>query len=134
VLRTLGHAGIFELELIERDNGTFAALDLNPRPFGWMALALRAGANLPAIWCDWMLGRKSPRTSARPGVAYRWEDADLRHLVWQLRRGHLVAAASVLRPRGGVAHAYFELADPGPLPAAILQLARRRVRRPKTQT
>lgn len=134
VLRTMGHVGIFELELLERGDGTFAALDLNPRPFGWMTLAVRAGANLPAIWCDWLLGREPGRASARAGVRYRWEDGDLKHLVWQLRRGHLRAAAAVLRPRADVAHAYFELADPGPLAATFLDLARRRVRRVRTRT
>ena len=135
VLQALGHVGIFELELLERRDGTFAALDLNPRPFGWMTLALRAGANLPAIWCAAVLGREPPRFSVRTGDRYRWEDGDLKHLVWQLRRGRLRAAAAVLRPRSRVAHAYLELTDPAPLLAAFLYLVRRRhVHRPRTKT
>ena len=134
VLRTLGHVGIFELELLERRDGTLAALDLNPRPFGWMTLAVSAGANLPAIWCDWLLGRERETTFARPGVRYRWEDGELKHLLWQLRRGHLRAGAAVLRPRARVAHAYFELTDPAPLAAAFLHVARGQMQHVKRRT
>jgi hypothetical protein len=76
------------------------------------------------IWCDWLLGRRSsPTVVARAGMRYRWEDADARHLIWQLRRGRLRAALSVLRPRRRVVHAYFRLSDPGPLFARLLYMA-----------
>ena len=55
LLRGLGWAGLFELELIEQPHGGFVPIDLNPRVYGSLALALRAGANLPAIWCEWVL-------------------------------------------------------------------------------
>ena len=90
-----------------------------------MTLAIRAGANLPAAWCDWLLGREPARASARPGVRYRQEDADAKHFLWQIRRGRIREGLAVLRPRSDVAHAYFELRDPAPLPAALLNLAGR---------
>jgi predicted ATP-grasp superfamily ATP-dependent carboligase len=115
--------GIFELELLELGAGRFAAIDLNPRVYGSMALAIAAGANLPAVWVRWLLGESPAWCAARPGVGYRWEDAELRHLVWHVRRRHARAALAVLRPRLGTAHAYFRLADPGPLAARVLELA-----------
>jgi predicted ATP-grasp superfamily ATP-dependent carboligase len=126
MLREIGHVGLFELELLERDDGTLAALDVNPRAFGWMTLSIRADANLPAVWCDWLLGREPARVSARPGVRYRREDGDARNFLWQLRRGRFRKGLAVLRPRTDVAHAYFELRDPAPLPAVLIQLAGRR--------
>jgi len=57
LLARIGWTGIFELELIDLGDGAFGAIDLNPRVFGWLALAVAAGANLPAIWCDHLLGR-----------------------------------------------------------------------------
>lgn len=60
LLRRIGHEGMFELDLVERPDGSIALLDLNPRPYGALGLAVRGGANLPAIWCDWLLGR-APR-------------------------------------------------------------------------
>ena len=129
----LGWEGIFELELLELGAETFVPVDFNPRPFGWMALALRAGANLPAAWADAARGIGSRPLVARAGVRYRWEDGDLKHLLWQLRRRHAGAAAAVLVPRRHVVHAYFELRDPRPLGAAFARVAGRALRRQLTR-
>jgi predicted ATP-grasp superfamily ATP-dependent carboligase len=129
----LGWEGIFELELLDLGRGEFAPIDFNPRPFGWMTLAVRAGANLPAIWLEPLCGSARAPVIGRSGVRYRWEEGDLRHLLWQLRRRRLRAAASVVWPRRRVAHAYFELRDPAPLGAAALGLAGRSLRRALTR-
>ena len=126
LLSELGWEGLFELELIERGNGKWAAIDLNPRPYGSMALAIGAGANLPALWCSYLLGLDPPEVQvrARAGVLYRWEDADLRHAIWQLREGQIADASAALRIRRRVVHPYFRLRDPGPFLARGLFLAR----------
>ncbi len=129
MLRVIGWQGIFEVELLELADGRRAVIDFNPRVFGWLALAVHAGANLPALWVDWLLGRPvvSPRVVF--GMSYRWEDAEFRHLLWQLRRGHLRAAAAVLRPHRRVVHAHFAATDPGPLVARVVYDVRRLVPR-----
>jgi cation diffusion facilitator CzcD-associated flavoprotein CzcO/predicted ATP-grasp superfamily ATP-dependent carboligase len=124
LLAELGWEGLFELELIERSDGEWAAIDLNPRPYGSMALAIGAGANLPALWCSYLLGLGPAQVRARACVSYRWEDADLRHGIWLLRRGQMADAAAALRMRRGVVHPYFSLRDPGPLVARGLFVAR----------
>ena len=123
----LGWRGVFELELLG-DSAGYRAIDFNPRFYGSMALASAAGAPLAVIWCDHVLGRSSGRRfTPRPGVRYRWEDAEARHLLWQLRRGRLGQALAMLRPHRGVVHAQFRLRDPGPLLARVgLALRRRR--------
>jgi predicted ATP-grasp superfamily ATP-dependent carboligase len=124
LLGNLQWQGLFEVELIHRGGSLFSTIDLNPRVFGSLWLVISAGAPMPVIWCDWLLGRRSsPTVVARAGMRYRWEDADARHLIWQLRRGRLRAALSVLRPRRRVVHAYFRLSDPGPLFARLLYMA-----------
>jgi predicted ATP-grasp superfamily ATP-dependent carboligase len=121
LLGLIGWSGIFELELLELGENRFGAIDLNPRPFGWMALAIEAGANLPALWCDYALQRREISSrGARVGIHYRREDADIRYALAQLCSGHLRSAAAVLRPRRGVVHAYFRLDDPAPLVARLL--------------
>jgi predicted ATP-grasp superfamily ATP-dependent carboligase len=125
ILSSLGWQGLFEVELIRRVDGSFAAIDLNPRVYGSVAVAIAAGAPLPAIWCDWLLTGSAPRSQVRPGVIYRWEEGDLRHLLWQLRRGQVSSAAAVLVPHRGVVHPNFRVSDPGPLFARAVQLARR---------
>ena len=121
----LGWRGMFELELIERSGLGFAALDFNPRPYGSLSLAVAAGVPLPAIWARWVLRGDSAPTTARIGVAYRWEDGDLKHLVWQARRGHARSVVSIARPRRRVVHAYFQPRDPAPLLARVVELSRR---------
>ena len=114
--------GIFELELIEHRTG-YAAIDLNPRVYGSIALAVRAGANLPVTWVEWLMGRNPKMSEARPGVYYRWDDADLRHAWWNVRRGNGRAALAVFRPRRRVVHAYAAANDPGPAVARAIELA-----------
>lgn len=130
-----GWEGIFELELIETKRGEFAAIDFNPRLYGSLALAVEAGAPLPAIWCDWLIRGRVARCTARPGVPYRWSDADLRHVWAFLRRGRPLAAAAVLRPRKGTVHPYLRGRDPAPAAARLLQMLRHRPqRRPEQMT
>lgn len=119
----IGWEGIFELELIQLGPEDFMPIDLNPRPYGSMALASAAGVPLAAIWCDWLLGRNPRPVHALAGYRYRWEDADLRHLAWQLRRGNYRAAATTALPHRRVTHAHFQLSDPLPLLMRGLHLA-----------
>ena len=114
LLLSFGWEGVFELELIEQSGGRFTAIDFNPRPYGSLALAVNAGASLPAIWCDWLLKGRAEESTARPGVYYRWEDGDWRHVWSRLRGGRVGAAIAVLRPRRHTAHPYFRASDPAP--------------------
>jgi predicted ATP-grasp superfamily ATP-dependent carboligase len=140
LLAVIGWEGIFELELIQSGPRHFVPIDFNPRPYGSMALATAAGVPLATIWCDWLLGRRPQPARARPGCRYRWEDGDLRHLAWQLRRRHYGAAVASLRPHRDVTHAHFKLTDPLPLLASGLYLGghyldgRRSDRRRSTET
>ena len=122
LLADLGWTGLFELELIEREDGGWHAIDMNPRPYGSMALAIGAGCNLPAIWCRHVLGEPARSGRAAAGVRYRWTDADLRHGLWQLRSGHPAAAARVLSPRRHVVHPFARRTDPGPGVARALEM------------
>jgi predicted ATP-grasp superfamily ATP-dependent carboligase len=123
LLAELAWEGIFELELAERDGGELAVLDFNPRIYGSLALAVRAGAPLPAIWCEWVLAGRKSRGWARPGVSYRWTDADLRYAVRRMREGRWREATAALWPRRRVAHPYFRLRDPLPALVRAIEIA-----------
>ena len=121
LLGLIGWCGIFELELLELGENRFGVIDFNPRSFGWMGLAVGVEANLPALWCDHLLGRHSVSPDgAWVGVNYRWEDADILKALAHLRRGRLLSAATVLRPYKRVVYAHYRLDDPAPLVARIL--------------
>jgi predicted ATP-grasp superfamily ATP-dependent carboligase len=124
VLSRIGWTGIFQLQLLDLGGGRFGLIDLNPRLYASLALSLRAGANLPTLWCDHLLGRDSTSSDgARAGVRYRREDSELRYVVRQALSGEMRAALSALRPHRRVAHAYFELRDPVPLVVQALMIA-----------
>jgi len=122
LLGELGWEGIFQLQMLERAEGCLSVIDLNPRLFGSMTLDQLAGANLAAIWCKWLLGGRPTPVIASLGFRYRWEEGELCHLVWQVRRARFRAAAAVLLPHRRVAHAWFRVSDPAPLLARVLQL------------
>ncbi len=128
LLDRLGWRGIFELELMEKPDGNLGLIDLNPRVYGSLELAVHAGVSLPAIWCDSLLEDRviSEFRDARAGVWYRWEDADVRYALRRLRSGGMRDVAPVLKPHRGTAHALFRLSDPGPLFARVISAVRSR--------
>jgi predicted ATP-grasp superfamily ATP-dependent carboligase len=128
LVAALGWRGLFELELIEV-GGEIMAIDFNPRPYGSLTLAQASGAPLTALWCAYVLGQGVTPVRARPGVVYRWEDADVRNIFWQLREGNYRTAVSAMLPRRRTAHAYFRIRDPLPLVARAGELSLPRVRK-----
>lgn len=126
LIRTIGWKGIFEVELLQLEDGRFAVIDFNPRVYGSLSLALKAGANLPGIWCDFVRSEEavSGVVIARPGIRYRFEDAELRNFTSMVARARLGAALGLAHPRRKVAHAYFSWGDPGPLVAHATEVVR----------
>ena len=129
LLTDLGWEGLFELELIEAQGGAWHAIDVNPRPYGSMALAIGAGANLPAIWCRHLLGQPVTESRATAGLRYRWTDADLRNGLWELRGGRPAAAARVLSVHRHVVHPFGRRRDPGPGMARVAEVGAEAARR-----
>ncbi|HKD32755.1 MAG TPA: hypothetical protein VKB73_04700 [Gaiellaceae bacterium] len=123
LLSATGWQGIFQLQMLELADGRLSVIDLNPRVFASIALDDYAGANPAVVWCDWLLGRDPPPVVARPARRYRWEEGDLCHFAWQLRRGRLRAAVAAVLPRRRVTHSWFRVTDPGPIVARGLDLA-----------
>jgi predicted ATP-grasp superfamily ATP-dependent carboligase len=123
LLARLGWTGLFELELIDRGQGRFAAIDFNPRAYGSMSIAAAAGVPLAALWCAWLLGERPhhPR-AARVGVRYRWGEADLSNALWRLRGSRRLSALRAIGPKARTTHPYLQLADPAPAAARLIEL------------
>lgn len=124
----LDWSGVFNLQLIERD-GCDYVIDLNPRFYVSLTLAVKAGVNLPAIWASLLLGLPFEPGEFRPGMRFRQEKGDPRAIAAELRRGELKAARDIL-PRRNTVHALFSIRDPRPglsiATDAIRALRRRR--------
>jgi predicted ATP-grasp superfamily ATP-dependent carboligase len=113
LLRAIGWNGIFELQFIRTSDGEYV-IDLNTRFYGSLALAVRSGLNLPAIWVDLLLGRQPRIGSYRPGVRYRSEQRDARAIVHSFREGHRIEALRACLPRPRTTHGIFSARDPMP--------------------
>jgi predicted ATP-grasp superfamily ATP-dependent carboligase len=118
LLGLIGWSGIFGVQfLVSRDHAY--AIDLNPRIYGSIALAIAAGHNLPAIWADLLLGRRPAVGDYRCGVRYRVEEDDVRALAAAFWRGRRREALAGLLPRPNTVHAVFSARDPAPTMASV---------------
>jgi hypothetical protein len=105
------HEGVFQAQFV----GPYL-VDINPRVYGSLPLAVAAGANLPAIYCALLQGHDVPWTAGRAGVTYRWIEGDVRHVIAAARDRQMSwsTAARSLRPYRGTAHSVTQWTDPRP--------------------
>ena len=123
LLAALGWFGLAELQFIVPADGIPRLIDLNGRFYGSLALAVRAGANLPAIWAALATGRDVGPVTAAAGVRYSWWEGDLRRAVVERRGGMARDLAGALYAGVGAAHSITRWRDPAP----VLTQARRLV-------
>jgi hypothetical protein len=98
VLAAAGYRGIAEMDFLQGPDGP-VLVDVNPRYYGSLALALASGANLPRAWHAVVSDAPLPAPSRyRTGVTYRWLAADWFALA-RGRPGRLLRRAE--RPRTG---------------------------------
>ncbi len=77
MLAAAGFWGLAQVQFLKEPSGP-CVIDVNPRPYGTLPLALAAGANLPAAWHAVATGGTPPRAAPyRVGVTYRWLEADI---------------------------------------------------------
>ena len=76
MLADIGYWGLAQVDFVETPAGP-VLLDVNPRFYRCLPLALACGTNLPALWHAVTSGRAvgSPQ-GYRVGVTYRWLEAD----------------------------------------------------------
>lgn len=130
LLTWVGWSGIFQVQVIHGEERPWL-IDLNPRIYGSIGLAISAGLNLPAIWADLLLGREPRIGTARIGQGYRVEEDDLRALVGLFRSGRRREALAGALPRRHTAHAALALRDPLPFLSTLEKAAQRVRRSPK---
>lgn len=133
LLEALGWRGLAMVEFkIDRRTGTPMLMEINPRPWGSMALPIRAGTDFPWLW--YRLAREGevePQPAFRAGVRLRFLVNDVQAVAALVRRpgaglrARLGACASLLDPR--VKEGVLSLDDRAPS-AAYLRKALGRLR------
>jgi len=78
LLEELQWQGLAQLQFLVTADGKQHLLDFNPRYYGSIALAIRAGANHPDVWARLITGQPVKPVSARPGASFQWFSRDLR--------------------------------------------------------
>jgi len=77
LLVSVGYWGLVQLDFVETQSGPFL-LDINPRYYLGLPLALACGVNLAAAWHAVVTRQPAPRMRPyRTGVPYRWLVADV---------------------------------------------------------
>jgi predicted ATP-grasp superfamily ATP-dependent carboligase len=112
LIAALDWSGVFNLQFIEGDTGLFL-VDMNPRLYTSIGLAVAAGVNLPAIWVELLQGGRPQVSPYRVGVHFRSEN-DVRSLTHLFKSGARGAALAGLLPRRDTAYAIASINDPRP--------------------
>jgi glutathione synthase/RimK-type ligase-like ATP-grasp enzyme len=76
MLARVGYWGLAQVDFVDTPSG-HVLLDVNPRFYRCLPLAIACGTNLPALWHAVTVGRwVGPPRRYRVGVTYRWLEAD----------------------------------------------------------
>jgi predicted ATP-grasp superfamily ATP-dependent carboligase len=94
MLAEAGFSGMAQLDFIHCDGSHFL-IDVNPRYYSSIRLALACRVNLPAIWHAIVVDEPVPRCHYRTGVGFRWLEADIRAAI------HGTPQVLAERTRGG---------------------------------
>jgi predicted ATP-grasp superfamily ATP-dependent carboligase len=98
MLAGAGYAGLAQLQFVEVESGK-ALIDVNPRFYGSLPLALACGVNLPAAWHDSVTGGGRAHGSGyRTGVSFHWLEGELLLATRASSRPFAHAARALLRP------------------------------------
>jgi ATP-grasp in the biosynthetic pathway with Ter operon len=91
VVRLLdGYNGVFQIEML----GEYL-LDVNPRVYGSVDLAVDAGVNLVGVYWDLVRGVPVEPAAPRIGVTYCWWEGEARRMLLRLRGGEATALHSL---------------------------------------
>jgi predicted ATP-grasp superfamily ATP-dependent carboligase len=99
LLAALRWTGVAMFEFRRTPNGRALLMELNPRLWGSLQLAIDSGVDFPALLVALQRGEALPAVKARAGVRTRWLLGDLDHLAICLRRPALRRRLGLSVPR-----------------------------------
>ncbi len=127
--------GLAQLQFIVPADGMPRLIDFNPRLYGSLALAIRAGANHPDVWGRLMIGAEVTPCEGRAGARFQWFSRDLRASLASEHR--VTEMADCLIVGVSATHSLWSFSEPtlaaGFLTAQAARAVRRRLSRVNSQ-
>lgn len=115
LLASLGYTGLVEVEFkLDRRDGQFKLLDVNPRLWGWHTLGARAGVDF--CWLFWQLLTGGPivEMQGRAGIGWMRMATDLPVAIGEIAHGRLSLRKYLQSFRAPLESAVFAVDDPLP--------------------
>ncbi|MDX6274733.1 MAG: hypothetical protein QOJ92_1943 [Frankiales bacterium] len=129
LLSAVGFWGLVQLEYVESPGEPPALVDVNPRPYGSMGLAVAAGLAPSLALVDVALRRPCTPRESRAGQTYSSLGLDLRRALASREGGLLSDVGHTLRLARPAAHAVWDPDDRKPATAQWRLTSRRLARR-----
>ncbi|HIJ70828.1 MAG TPA: ATP-grasp domain-containing protein [Planctomycetes bacterium] len=109
--------GVAHLDFVADKNGEFKLIEINPRLWGALALALFSGIDFPYLWYLTAIGEYEPDLieSKSRKVKCRWLIGDCLAFVELIKRDRLKEALRLIIPERTCYHDDFTFQDPLPL-------------------
>lgn len=127
LLRALDWRGIAQLQFLTADDEQPRLIDFNPRFYGSLPLAVRAGANHPDTWARLATGRPVTPSEGRAGARYQWFSRDLRASLSDPNPVRETARCVAIWPLA--THTLWSWREPTLAPLFLLQQTRRAIGR-----
>ena len=122
-LTSIHYRGLCEVEFImDKRDGLYKLLEVNPRIWGWHTLAVRAGVNLPFHQYLRALGRPVQAPKPRTGVKWIRLTTDVVTAVSEIAKGRLDIGRYLESLKGDKEWDVFSLNDPLPFFGEIFLL------------
>lgn len=109
--------GVAHLDFVADGNGEFRLIEINPRLWGALALAMFSGIDFPYLWYLTALGRDNigPGVIQNRKIKCRWLIGDCLAFVELIKRDKFQEALSLIIPERKCYHDDFIIQDPLPL-------------------
>jgi predicted ATP-grasp superfamily ATP-dependent carboligase len=122
-LSLIGYYGVAEVEFMQdpRD-GSFRLIEVNPRVWGWHALAIYAGVDLPYMLYKDMLGESIESPCALKDVKWIRLITDIPTVAVEIMQGRMTIREYLKTMKGRTRDAVFSINDPLPFIAELVMV------------
>lgn len=113
--------GIAHLDFVADKDGVFKLIEINPRLWGALSLAIHSGVDFPYLWYLQALGKKcgDSKFNIKP-MKSRWIVGDAMAFVGLLKALKILEAFKVFKPELACVHDDFSFGDPLPFVFEII--------------